>query len=274
MPTLDVPGAQLYYDVWGVDRPLLLLIPGGNGDTAPFAAVAGRLAASHTVVSYDRRGFSRSPLDEPPNDDKRVTRDVEDAVRLIEHFGGGSAAVLGSSSGAIVALELLSRRPDCVRTVVAHEPPLFTLLPDGDSLLDTLDTVRETYRRDGLRPAMARFGEAMGFGGDEPPSDAELPPSAREVMDRVFINMHFWMEHELSVYPRLVPDTDALHEQAGKLVLAGSEEGRAQNQPPYRPNTVLAARFGLAVADFPGGHVGYHTHPDAFADRLRELLAN
>ena len=111
MATLAVPGAELYYETWGGDGPLLLLIPGGNGDAASFAPLAPLLAAARTVVSYDRRGFSRSPLAGAPSDDERLGADAEDARSLIDHLGGGRADVLGSSSGAIVALELLSRRP-------------------------------------------------------------------------------------------------------------------------------------------------------------------
>ena len=59
MSTFDVPGAQLYYETRG-SGPLMLMIPGANGDADAFGMVADRLAARHTVVTYDRRGFSRS----------------------------------------------------------------------------------------------------------------------------------------------------------------------------------------------------------------------
>lgn len=65
--TLQAPGASLYYEVRGAG-PVLLLIAGGNGDTGPYQPVADHLASRRTVVSYDRRGFSRSPLAEPPVD--------------------------------------------------------------------------------------------------------------------------------------------------------------------------------------------------------------
>jgi hypothetical protein len=35
---------------------------------------------------------------------------------------------------------------------------------------------------------------------------------------------------------------------------------------------VLATRLGLEVVDFPGGHMGFATHPVEFAARLIEAL--
>jgi len=63
--TLRVPGATLYHEVRG-SGPVLLLICGGVYDAAGYAALADRLADRYTVVTYDRRGNSRSPLDGPP----------------------------------------------------------------------------------------------------------------------------------------------------------------------------------------------------------------
>src|SRR5262244_297883 len=64
--TLKVPGASLYHEVRG-SGPVLLLICGGVYDAAGYAALAERLAGRYTVVTYDRRGNSRSPLDGPPS---------------------------------------------------------------------------------------------------------------------------------------------------------------------------------------------------------------
>jgi hypothetical protein len=62
MSTLKVPGAQLYYEVSG-DGPLLILIPGAAGTGEVFRPLTGPLAERYQVVTYDRRGFSRSELD-------------------------------------------------------------------------------------------------------------------------------------------------------------------------------------------------------------------
>lgn len=62
MSYLEVPGARLYYEVRGAG-PLILLIPGANGDATGFPPFADQLATDFMVITYDRRGYTRSVLD-------------------------------------------------------------------------------------------------------------------------------------------------------------------------------------------------------------------
>jgi pimeloyl-ACP methyl ester carboxylesterase len=64
--SLDVPGARLYYETYG-KGPLMLLIPGASGTVS--GAAVDHLGAHFTVLTYDRRGFSRSRLDGPQDYD-------------------------------------------------------------------------------------------------------------------------------------------------------------------------------------------------------------
>ncbi|WP_419179557.1 alpha/beta fold hydrolase [Rhodococcus opacus] len=99
------------------------MIPGANGVADAFRMVAGHLAERYTVALYDRRGFSRSHLDGPRDYDRRLETDADDVRRLIEHLSDEPATVFGVSSGGIVALEVLTRHPSVVRTLVPFEPP-------------------------------------------------------------------------------------------------------------------------------------------------------
>ena len=65
--TLKVPGATLHYEVCGTG-PALLFIPGGPADAGVFAPIRSVLSDRYTVVTYDPRGLSRSPLDDAPQD--------------------------------------------------------------------------------------------------------------------------------------------------------------------------------------------------------------
>lgn len=270
---LEVPGAQLYYEVRNGGGPLLLLIPGGTGDADSYAALADQLGATHTVVSYDRRGFARSPLTAPVADSERIVADVDDAVRLIDRLGGGAATVLGSSSGAIVALELLAHHPEHVGTMVAHEPPLMTLLPDAADQFAFAEHVDAIYRRDGLHRALVAFAEGMGIPVHQP-GLAGTNAEPEQERARTFTNLTYWMEHEKPVYPRLSPNLATLHTHATNLLLAVGEDCRLRNSPPYRATMALADQLGLAITDFAGGHLGYRTDPAAFAGRLLDILTN
>jgi pimeloyl-ACP methyl ester carboxylesterase len=74
MGNLDVPGTRLHYETYG-SGPLLLMVPGANGSADAFKAVAEHLAEQHTVVTYDRRGFSRSQLNGPQDYTQRLETD-------------------------------------------------------------------------------------------------------------------------------------------------------------------------------------------------------
>ncbi|WP_158888951.1 alpha/beta fold hydrolase [Amycolatopsis anabasis] len=270
MTTLKVPGAELYYEKRGTG-PVLLFIPGGNGDAGLYQGVATALADRYTTVTYDRRGFSRSPLDGPVDDDARVEADVEDAKRLLGEFTDRPAYVFGSSSGAIVALELLTRHPDRILRLFAHEPPLVTLLPDSERHLVLLDDVYDTYRTVGFGAALAKFLRATGIEGMGGPGGREPIGDTAEFVARVRHNLEFWLEHELRSYPRVTPDLAALEATADRLVLSGGRD--SHDAFPYWPNQILAEKLGLPIVDFPGGHIGYGTHATDFAAQLGEVLA-
>ncbi len=119
--SLRVNGATLHYEVRG-QGPLLLLIPGGTGGAASFEDIVDGLVAEYTVAAYDPRGMSRSTLDEPESE-QTVAEHAQDAFRIIELLSPDEPArVFGASSGAIVALHLLTTHPERVAHVVAHEP--------------------------------------------------------------------------------------------------------------------------------------------------------
>lgn len=262
--SLEVPGARLYYEVRG-EGPLLVMVPGRKGTADSFRSVAVELSTRYRVVTYDRRGFSRSRLVGAQDYRRRLATDAADVRRLIEHLGDEPATVFGSSSGALVALEVLARHPGVVRTVVPHEPPAMRLLPDGDEWVELFHDVYETYRRSGVDPALDQFSEATGISRGPACADTGAPA---ELCAYEAGNDMYWFERELRQYPAVRLDVDALARHTDRLVLAG---GRDSKHAPccYQPNAVLAERLGTSVVDLPGGHVGMATHPAEFA---RELI--
>jgi pimeloyl-ACP methyl ester carboxylesterase len=108
--TLKVPGATLHYEMSG-SGPVLLCIPGGPTDAGMFSDLAERLADRYTVVCYDPRGHSRSPLDGEPEDIGPVQH-ADDAAALLAAVTDEPAYVYGSSGGGTIGLELLARHPD------------------------------------------------------------------------------------------------------------------------------------------------------------------
>jgi pimeloyl-ACP methyl ester carboxylesterase len=126
MPILEVNGTRLHYKRSGAGEPLVL-VHGSWVDAGVWEAVLPALARSFDVVVYDRRGHSRSSS--PPGQGS-IRDDVADLAALINRLGLGPTHVAGVSLGASIALRLAAARPELVRSVAAHEPPLFDLLDD------------------------------------------------------------------------------------------------------------------------------------------------
>jgi pimeloyl-ACP methyl ester carboxylesterase len=267
---LKVPGASLYHEVSG-EGPVLVFIAGGSTDAGVFGAVAALLADAYTVVAYDPRGNSRSPLDGPA-EDQRIEIHAEDARRLIEKVAVGPVYVFGSSSGAIAGLELVTRHPELVHRLIAHEPPAIRLLADASAEEAFFAEIQEVYRRDGADAAMERFAVGAGMPDVAPPPGVELPAPVVEMLDRIGRNSGFFLEHEMLQFTGFGGlDVPALKALAARIVLACGADSR--EHLPARPVRALAADFGTGLVEFPGGHLGYLTHPVEFATRLREVLA-
>jgi len=260
--TLRVPGATLHYEVRG-SGPILLLIHPGGGDARAFDTIANDLAGRYTVVAYDRRGLSRSRLDDPARN-QRVETHADDAHRLLALLGTEPAYVFGSSGGAAVGLELAARNPEQIQTVVAHEPPA-----PGGADKQRHDEIRETYRREGAFAALQKIVAQASPGFDDREPGVELPTVPDGMKDRL-ANAEFLFTHGLDMYDRYQPDMVAMTAVASHLVIAGGRTGR--EFAGYRAAAGWAQRLGTPIVEFPGGHVGYRSHPKAFAERLREVL--
>ncbi|MGW0447889.1 alpha/beta fold hydrolase, partial [Streptosporangium sandarakinum] len=90
---LHVPGARLYYEVRGTG-PVLLISQSGEGDARRTVDLVDRLVADHTVVTYDRRGLSRSVLD-APDAGATMAEHADDVHRLLAEVTDAPADMLG-----------------------------------------------------------------------------------------------------------------------------------------------------------------------------------
>jgi pimeloyl-ACP methyl ester carboxylesterase len=99
------------YVVRAGDGPQIVLIHGSAADHRSWSIqLASPLRAQFTLVAYDRRG-----------DAETVEAHADDAAALL---GGGRAVVVGSSFGAVIALELVRRGTAAIAGAVLIEPPL------------------------------------------------------------------------------------------------------------------------------------------------------
>lgn len=266
MSVLEVDGAQLYYETCG-DGPPMLLIPGANGDASVFGPLAGRLSADYLVTTYDRRGFSRSRLDGPQDYSRRLFTDAADARRLIERVAGGKrATVFGTSSGAVVALRLLLDHADVIDAAVLFEPAAMRLHPQSRQWIGFFSDVYDIYRRAGTDPALKLFRERTFPAVDH----AVMQRSRNSNSPHGTANAIYWFERELREYTSAPVDAEALRPCADRIIPAVGRECR--DYPNYQVSLRLGRLLNRDVMEMPGGHVGFVTHCEAFADTLLTRL--
>jgi acetyltransferase/esterase len=266
MSYLEVPGARLYYEIRGAG-PLLLLIPGANGDANGFPPFADRLATDFTVVTYDRRGYMRSVLDGAQDYARRLETDADDPRRLIEYLSDKPATVFGTSSGGVVALQLLIDHPQAIRSLVSFEPAGFRLLPDGEKWIAFEHEVYELYRRSGPAPARALFVQRL-FAEVDHPIMSRTP--APEHSATVTANANYFFEREMRQYIAVELDMAKLSQRA-RLVIPAMGVASA-DFPDGRAARALSQRLSRDLLELPDGHVGYVTSSEEFTRRLVRRL--
>ncbi|MGW4767155.1 alpha/beta fold hydrolase [Nocardia sp. NPDC004278] len=263
--TLDVPGAQLHYDVRG-NGPLVVLV-GAPMDAAAFAPLAELLAADHTVLTTDPRGHQDSVLDDPEQDSTPQLR-ADDLARLIAHLGIGPAVVFGSSGGAASVLALAESRPDLVTTVIAHEPPLGELLDDRDRVRANTEDMIATYRTGDVVGAWRKF---MANANIQMPEPVLQQMFGGEREPRQLASERYWFGHELHGTVTWAPNSAVLQSTPARIIIGIGAD--STDQLCDRTSRALGTAIGVTPTIFPGGHTGFVEDPAAFAGRLREVLA-
>ena len=279
--TLDVPGATLTYDVRGAgsaDARVLFLI-GSPMAAAGFGTLAGHFTDC-TVMTYDPRGSERSEKTDPASP---TTPDDhgDDLHRLIQELDAGPVDLFASSGGAVNALALVARHPEDVRTLVAHEPPLASILPDREAAQAACRAIHDTYRRSGWGAGMAHFIAIVSHKGPMTDEVASQPGP-----DPAMFGMSTeddgsrtdpMLGQSMITTTHYEPDFDALRAASTRIVVAAGagSDGEMANRGAH----AVAERLGTEPVAFPsdhggflGGEYGQTGEPDAFAARLRDVL--
>ena len=280
--TLDAPGATITCDVrrneTTTEPPLFIL-------GSPMAASGFVTLASHfpdrTVITYDPRGAERSTKADPTSE-STPQQHADDIHRVIEAVGLGPVDLFASSGGAVNALALVAAHPEDVRTLVAHEPPLATILPDAENAKAAVRAVSRSYQEGGFGKGMAHFIAVVGYAGEFPdgfgdqpgPDPAMFGMPAGDDGSRTDV----LLAQNIVTCTHYQPDFDALAEAPTRIVMAAGTGG--QGTMANRGAHAVADRLGSQAVAFPGDHAGFlggehgqTGEPDAFAAKLREVLA-
>lgn len=280
--TLQVPGGTITYDVQSplptTGRPPLLMI-GQPMDAAGFATLAAHFP-ERTVVTYDPRGLGRSTRDDGRSDNDPQVR-ADDLHALIAALGAGPVELFASSGGAITGLALVTAHPEDVRTLVAHEPPLLSVLPDAQQALAAERAVQQTYLGKGPGAGWAHFMAMSMWRGEftdeyavQPPPD---PGSFGLPADDDGSRDDPMLSGASNAVTRYALDVDALRSASTRIVVAAGIE--SADTITGRTSAAVAKALGQPLTIFPsdhggflGGEYGRTGEPEAFAARLHDVL--
>jgi pimeloyl-ACP methyl ester carboxylesterase len=279
--TLDVPGATLTYDVRRNDEstePILFLIGSPMG-AAGFGSLAAHFT-DRTIVTYDPRGAERSTKADSTTQSTPADH-ANDLHRIIQAIGGGPIDLFASSGGAVNALALVSKHPEDVHTLIAHEPPIASILPDRENALAAARAINATYQRSGWGAGMAHFIAVVSHRGlftdDHGQQAAPDPAMFGMPTEDDGSRTDVMLGQNMISCTHYEPDFDALRSTSTRIVMAagGESEGEMANRGAY----AAAERLGTEPVIFPsdhggflGGEYGQTGDPDAFAAKLREVL--
>jgi pimeloyl-ACP methyl ester carboxylesterase len=192
----------------------------------------------------------------------------DDAHHLLAALTTEPGFVFGSSIGALIGLDLVTRHPEQVHVLVAHEPPAWELLPNAerDSAIRSLEDIVETFRRDGANAALQKFATFAAVDHADREPDVVLSPPTPQIE----ANMNFFFTNDALGVNNSRLDISALKAAPTRIVAAGGRT--SHGSLPRRCAEALAARLGTTLIEFPGSHMGWLLRPKEFAAKLLEVL--
>ena len=260
MPTTQVNGIRIYWEINGNVGDPLVLVHGSWGDHQNWASVVPALSRSFRVLTYDRRGHSES---ERLAGQGSIREDVADLAALLEELRLSPAHVVGNSFGASIVLRMAAERADLFSSLIVHEPPLFGLLKGEPNAKDALAAVQQRMsavvsllaagdRTEGAR----QFVETIAFG---PGAWLGLPQAER---DTFVFNAPTWLD-ELHDPEALEIDVSGLRGFAAPALLTIGDQSA-----PFFPlvvDRVAAAMPRAKTRTYAGsGHVPHLSHPEEY----------
>jgi pimeloyl-ACP methyl ester carboxylesterase len=259
---IAVDGGEVWSDDSGGDRPPLVLLHPGVGDSRIWAPVLPALAASYRVIRYDARGFGRSPA---PAVKFSLLADL---ISVLRYYGLDRAAFTGCSQGGGSALGLALAQPARVSALVLLCPgiPGFPQPeePGGPGEPGEPDELEAEYERAlaaGDVDALAGILQLVwARGGPDPAVMEQLRSSARAE-----ISTGDLMRPDPPVYDRL----NEISVPTSLLV------GDADYPPLIQSNREAAARIpGCELTVVPGmDHLPPLREPDLVLRTIASTLA-
>ena len=246
----------------------LVLVHGSWLSHHDWDLVVPALADSFRVLTYDRRGHSESGR---PTSQGSIRDDVADLAALTGHLGLASAWVVGNSFGGTITLRLAGQRPDLFQGLIAHEPPLFSLLSDDAAVAPMLDEVRRRFSAVAERIACGDhagaaelFVESVALGSGSWP---KVSPGLQSI---IIENAPTFLD-EVNDSEQLTFDLEWIKAFPRPALLTTGGQSPAIFAPVIAK--LAGALPDVKVVTFSGaGHIPHVTHPVTYAEAITDFI--
>ena len=259
--TVENEGALL--KVWHQgDGPLLILIQGGGGDGGRFDKTFPFLSRHYKVAAYDRRGNGGSTVARP-----RTLSPVEsarDVVAIIKFIGYTKASLFGTSSGGLIALQVAESYPEYLESVVIHEIPISSILPDeAVKRMDSAYLVHQTYLEKGAEAAFQVFRSSIT--GE--PVKLPLPEAAEDSAPH---RLDYFFKYEILIFVIYTPNLLRIRDSGVPIatVEGVQSKGVFHATSAQVQSEILRCRHVV----WSGAHVPFVEQSEVFAEELRDTL--
>lgn len=241
---LNKADVSLYYEVRGEGEPLML-IHGAVVDAWLYENTAKFLEKHFMVITFDRRGSSRSIATEEATYD--MDAQILDVKDILDELKIEEIIIVGASAGAIIGHYFLMKYPQRVKKLLMYEPPLLALtMEDENSQKDWIEMMKDLIARGKYNQALYEFAMSIGS------TDERAPQKPEEVSIREMQNFYHFLKDEFDVVIDYYPDIEKSIEQTDKIILA---VGESSGNAPYPTATKkFSTLLNKKVLYYPGYH--------------------
>lgn len=111
----SVNGIQMYYEIHGTGKPLVLLHGGGSTIYTSFGRILPVLAKTHQVITIELQAHGHTGDRDAP---ESFVQDADDVAELLRQLNIRKADIFGFSNGGQTCLELALRHPDRINKLI------------------------------------------------------------------------------------------------------------------------------------------------------------
>ncbi|MDO4621912.1 MAG: alpha/beta hydrolase [Eubacteriales bacterium] len=255
---LEKEDVSLYYEVTGSGEPLIL-IHGVIVDSELYKAAAELLGRYYTVITFDRRGNSRSTC----KGERHFSMDeqIEDVRDLMDHLQIDSAYIFGASAGAVIGQYFLIRYPERVKHLIMFEPAVLGEM--AEEIPEVKQWVDEMMERIGKRKyttAILKFAQHINS------FDSRSPRRTPEISRREMGNHEYALTQEFPGMLQYHPDRAAFESMRDKITISAGE--KSEGTVYYHAAVHIANDLGKEPVYYPGYHNLPYDLPMEFAVNL------